>query len=85
MDSARITSDQLDMYCLIEDLISARTIAGISQIKLANKMKVSRNMVVNLEKQYTDSRIWVLQRYARAVGGQIKIEFVPDKVENADR
>jgi transcriptional regulator with XRE-family HTH domain len=66
---------------LLEKMLKARAAAGLTQTQIAKKMHTTTSVVGRLEtaggkKQHSPS-LRTLERYAAAVGCQIKIDFIP--------
>lgn len=57
---------------LVRDLVAQRLAAGLSQTEVAARMGTSQSAVARLEAGTTDVRASTLERYAAAVGGQIR-------------
>jgi predicted transcriptional regulator len=62
---------------LLSDLVARRRAAGLSQGEVAERMGTSQPAVARLEAGQVDARMSTLQRYAAAVGAELKLE-VPD-------
>ncbi|MBW6456399.1 MAG: helix-turn-helix domain-containing protein [Trueperaceae bacterium] len=72
-------SDALETeYQVANELIAARARAGLTQEAVAQRMGTTKSAVSRLESggKHTPS-VGTLQRYAKAVGCEIKIELVP--------
>ncbi|MDF1523795.1 MAG: helix-turn-helix transcriptional regulator [Trueperaceae bacterium] len=65
-------------YQVANELIAARARAGMTQEAVAQRMGTTKSAVSRLESagKHTPS-VGTLQRYAKAVGCEIKIELVP--------
>jgi DNA-binding XRE family transcriptional regulator len=65
-------------YQVANELIAARARAGLTQEAVAQRMGTTKSAVSRLESggKHTPS-VGTLQRYAKAVGCEIKIELVP--------
>jgi DNA-binding XRE family transcriptional regulator len=65
-------------YQVTIELIAARARAGLTQEAVAQRMGTTKSAVSRLESggKHTPS-VGTLQRYAKAVGCEIKIELVP--------
>jgi len=57
---------------LIRDLVVQRQASGLSQTEVAARMGTSQSAVARLEAGATDVRASTLERYAAAVGGEIR-------------
>jgi ribosome-binding protein aMBF1 (putative translation factor) len=57
---------------LIRDLVARRQAAGLSQTEVAARMGTSQSAVARLEAGAADVRASTLERYAAAVGGEIR-------------
>lgn len=77
--------DRMDREKLLNTLINLRLDADISQRKLAKLMETSQSAISELERNKTDPRISTLQRYARALGYEVKIEFAPSAQPDSKR
>lgn len=62
----------------------ARSAAGLSQAKLATRIRVTRTSVVNIERGRQRAPVWLLWRIADALGLEIAV-FLPLKRELAER
>jgi len=67
-------------YQVIDQLLKARTRAGLTQDAVAELMGTTKSAVSRLEGagKHTPS-LSTLQRYARAVGCDLKVKLVPQK------
>lgn len=67
-------------YQVIDQLIKARTRAGLTQDAVAERMGTTKSAVSRLESagKHTPS-LSTLQRYAQAVGCDLQIKLVPHK------
>ena len=77
--SFQMTYDALETeYQVANDLIAARARAGLTQEAVAQRMGTTKSAVSRLESagKHTPS-VGTLQRYAKAVGCELKIELVP--------
>ncbi len=65
-------------YQIANELIAARARAGLTQDAVARRMGTTKSAISRLESsgKHTPS-VGTLQRYARAVGCELKIELVP--------
>lgn len=63
---------------LANELIAARARAGLTQDAVAQRMGTTKSVISRLERagKHTPS-VGTLQRYAKAVGCELKIELVP--------
>jgi len=57
---------------LAAELVSARLDAGLSQTEVAARMGTSQSAVARLESGEADVRLSTLERYAAAVGRQLR-------------
>ena len=57
---------------LVRELASQRQAAGLSQTEVAARMGTSQSAVARLESGAVDVRASTLERYAAAVGGEIR-------------
>lgn len=59
------------LQALLDELVSLRKRAGLTQTDVARLMGVRQPTVSQFETESSDPRISTLQRYARAVGSQV--------------
>lgn len=65
-------------YALVREMLSARAKSGLTQEAVAELMGTTKSAVSRLESAGKHApSIATLKRYARAVGCDLKIEFVP--------
>jgi transcriptional regulator with XRE-family HTH domain len=69
---------------LIEKMLMARNEAGLTQAQVAKKMRTTTSVIGRLETSIIGGKthspsISTLDRYARALGCHLKIDFVPDR------
>lgn len=57
---------------LVHELVEQRLAAGLSQTEVAARMGTSQSAVARLESGTADVRASTLERYAAAVGGEIR-------------
>ena len=75
----RETHDALETeYQVASEFIAARKRAGLTQDAVAQRMGTTKSAISRLERagKHTPS-VGTLQRYAKAVGCELKIELVP--------
>ena len=75
----QVAYDELETeYQVANELIAARARAGLTQDVVAQRMGTTKSAVSRLESsgKHTPS-VGTLQRYAKAVGCELKIELVP--------
>lgn len=67
-------------YTVIDQLLKARTRAGLTQDAVAEKMGTTKSAISRLESagKHTPS-LATLQRYAQAVGCELRVTLVPAK------
>jgi transcriptional regulator with XRE-family HTH domain len=73
--------DELELeYRLADQLIKARSRAGLTQDAVAQRMGTTKSAISRLEAsgKHTPS-LATLQRYARAVGCDLQVKLVPQK------
>lgn len=75
---------------LIEKMLMARNEAGLTQAQVAKKMRTTTSVVGRLETSIIGGKthspsISTLDRYARALGCHLKIDFVPNRKARAKR
>ena len=58
---------------LVEELVTARLQLGLSQAEVAAHMGTSQSAVARLEGGEADMRLSTVQRYAAAVGREVKL------------
>jgi DNA-binding XRE family transcriptional regulator len=65
-------------YQIARELVAARARAGLTQDAVAKRMGTTKSSISRLESagKHTPS-VGTLERYARAVGCELKIELVP--------
>jgi predicted transcriptional regulator len=61
-------------FALINELLSARTKAKLSQAQVARRMGTSQSAVARIESGHTPS-LTSLRKYARAVGRKVEIKL----------
>lgn len=64
---------------LVSDLTAQRQWAGLSQTEVAARMGTSQSAVARLEAGEADLRVSTLERYAAAIGGQIRWQITLDE------
>jgi transcriptional regulator with XRE-family HTH domain len=66
---------------LLEKMLRARVAAGLSQNQVAKKMRTTTSVVGRLEtaggKKHHSPSLRSLERYAKALGCRLKIDFIP--------
>ena len=60
-------------FSLAENLIEARTRAGLTQAELASRMKTTQSVVARLESGRVRPSTSTLRKYAMATGSRLKI------------
>ena len=58
---------------LVEELVTARLQLGLSQAEVAAQMGTSQSAVARLEGGVADMRLSTVQRYAAAVGREVRL------------
>ncbi len=67
-------------YQIVDQLLRARARAGLTQDAVAARMGTSKSAISRLEKAGKHSpSLGTLQRYARAVGCELRVKVVPRK------
>lgn len=67
-------------YCLIDEMLKARTRAGLTQDAVADRMGTTKSAVSRLEAIGKHSpSLATLKRYADAVGCDLRVKLVPQK------
>ena len=61
---------------LLDTLVSCRKAQDLTQRDLATRMGVGQSTVGGFETEDADPRLGTLQRYARAVGGRLRVSVV---------
>lgn len=68
-------------YQLVDQLLKARTRAGLTQDAVAERMGTTKSAISRLESAGKHApSLATLKRYAQAVGCELHIELVPQKV-----
>lgn len=62
---------------VIDELAEVRREAGLSQTVVAARMGMSQSMVARLESGQVDLRLSTLERYAAAVGRELRWQATP--------
>ncbi|MDA8363700.1 MAG: helix-turn-helix transcriptional regulator [Gammaproteobacteria bacterium] len=70
-----------DEFAIAQELIAARTRAGLSQAEVARRMGTTQSVVARLESGRRTPSLRTVQRYAQAVGGRavVRIKVIPRK------
>jgi transcriptional regulator with XRE-family HTH domain len=66
---------------LLRELIARRRDCAMSQTAVATRMGISQSTLSEFEGGVGDPRISTLQRYARAVGGHLRVGFCEDRAQ----
>ena len=64
-------------FAIIRKIIEARAKLGITQKKLAQKMKTKQSAISRLESGTANPSLTFLQRLARALDSRLEIRFLP--------
>jgi DNA-binding XRE family transcriptional regulator len=73
-----------DEYCLVRELLSARSNAGLTQEQVAESMGTTKSAVSRLEAVGKHSpSVGTLKKYAAAVGCEVEIRLVPAPARDA--
>lgn len=64
-------------FALAEELIAARSAAGLTQAALAKRMKTTQTVVARLESGKTMPSTKTLERFASATGHTLTIKLAP--------
>lgn len=67
--------DAEDRYFVLDMLIEMRRLAGLTQTDVAQRMGITQATVAGLETKAHDPKLSTLQRYARAVGAELRFEL----------
>jgi len=62
---------------LINELISMRTAAGLTQEEVARRMHTAKSNVCRIEKSGKSPKLETIRRYADACGFEVRIGFRP--------
>ncbi|WP_313534523.1 helix-turn-helix transcriptional regulator [Haematobacter sp.] len=85
MDHDKLTGKIRAMRTLAENLLLARTAAGLSQAELAKRAKVSQQLVSQIERGENESaKTSTLVKLAEAAGVQVS-DLVPEVLGGAQR
>lgn len=82
-------NDLEEEYALINEMLHARELAGLTQKNIADKMHTTTSVVSRLEslpdpnKTYHSPSLSTLKRYAEAVNCILEIKFIPKKKSRA--
>lgn len=68
-----------DEFALASALVKARSLAGLTQEELAEKMDTSQSAIARMESGRTIPSGNTLKRFARATGTRLRISFEPAK------
>lgn len=60
---------------MIDMLIEMRRLAGLTQTDVARRMGITQATVAGLETAAHDPKLSTMQRYARAVGAELRFEL----------
>lgn len=63
-------------YAIVRELIAARARAGLSQSEVAERMGTTQSVVARLESGKRPPSMRTVERFARAVGGQVVLRIV---------
>lgn len=63
-------------YQVVEEMIRARSEAGLTQEALAERMGTTQSAIARLEGGRVSPSVATLRRYAAAVGKRLRVEFV---------
>ena len=64
-------------FALAKELIAARGRAGLTQADVAARMGTTQSVVARIESGRNPPNLKTLEKYARAVGMQLSIRFLP--------
>jgi transcriptional regulator with XRE-family HTH domain len=77
-------AESADEYCLLRELLAARSKAGLTQEQVAESMGTTKSAVSRLEAVSSHSpSVSTLKKYAKAVGCEVEIRLVPVPVQAA--
>lgn len=78
-EAVRIEYDRLaGEFDLVDQLITMRTEAGLTQDELARRLNTAKGNISRLERGRGNPSWSTLNRYAKACGYQVRLEAVPD-------
>ena len=67
-------------YQILDQLLRARTRAGLTQEAVAERMKTTKSAISRLEKKVAHApSVKTLKRYANAVGCDVQVKLIPRK------
>jgi len=67
-------------YAIVAQLLKARTRAGLTQEAVAQRMGTTKSAISRLERSAKHGpSLTTLQRYAQAVGCELRVKLVPQK------
>ncbi|MEQ5817441.1 helix-turn-helix transcriptional regulator [Marinobacter sp. NFXS11] len=72
-----------DEFNLIDQLVTMRTSAGLTQEEVANKLGTNKSNISRLEHGKGNPSWSTLNKYAAACGFRVKLEAVEDNRESA--
>lgn len=72
-----------DEFSLIDQLVTMRTSAGLTQEEVANKLGTNKSNISRLEHGRSNPSWGTLNKYAAACGFRVKLEAVEDNRESA--
>lgn len=75
---AKALAELASEFRLAAQMIEARTRAGLTQDRLAERMKTKRTVIARLEAGRTKPSTRTLEKLAAATGHRLKISFEPD-------
>lgn len=72
-----------DEFCLIDQLVTMRTSAGLTQEAVAKKLGTNKSNICRLERGRGNPSWSTLNKYAAACGFRVKLEAVEDNRPSA--
>lgn len=74
-------SDVSGAGLVVAELVASRRALGVTQTEVALRMGTSQSAVARLETQRSDARVSTLERYAAALGHQLRWQVTRAAVE----
>ena len=70
---------------LLDELVARRRAAGLSQSEVAARMGTSQPAVARFETGQADARLSTVQRYAEAIGAEMRLALAPQRSPEGER
>jgi transcriptional regulator with XRE-family HTH domain len=74
-----------DEFALLHAVMNARSRAGLTQAQVAKRMKTTQTAIARLESGRVKPSTRTLERFARATGHRLVIDFKPIKAGRESR